>query len=323
MGLRQNQPVSRRHFCLCCITGSAFVATGDWLTPRQVFAEARGLVTLIKDSAASSPVTSYTLRGNVSVLEGSGGNIAVLTGRDGKVLVDAGISVSRPQLTKSLSSLGPEPITHLINTHWHFDHTSGNEWLHSVGAKIIAHDNTRKHLSEIQRVEDWDYNFLPSPVGAIPSEILSANRTLKLNGASLELKLYKPAHTDGDLSVSFGEADILHVGDTYWNGIYPFIDYSTGGNIDGMIAASDANLAAATDNTIIIPGHGKPVSNKSELKSFHDMLVDIRDKVAALKKAGRTLPETVAAKPTANHDAKWGQLVIDPAFFTKLVYEGV
>jgi glyoxylase-like metal-dependent hydrolase (beta-lactamase superfamily II) len=315
--------LSRRHFCLCCMTGAAFAATGDWLSPRQAFAEARGLVTLIKDSAASSPVTSYKLRGNVSVLEGSGGNIAVLTGPDGKVLIDGGISVSRPQLTKSLSSLGPEPITHLINTHWHFDHTSGNEWLHSVGAKIIAHPNTRKHLSKIQRVEDWDYNFLPLPSGAIPNEVLSSNRKLKLNGASIELKPYRPAHTDGDLSVTFGEADILHVGDTYWNGIYPFIDYSTGGSIDGMIAASDANLAAATENTIIIPGHGKPVSNKSELKEFRDMLVGIRDNVAALKKAGRTLEETVSAKPTAAYDAKWGQFVIDPPFFTKLVYEGV
>jgi len=268
-------------------------------------------------------VTSYKLRGNVSVLEGSGGNIAVLTGPDGKVLIDGGISVSRPQLTKTLSSLGAEPITHLINTHWHFDHTSGNEWLHSVGAEIIAHSNTRKHLSEIQRVEDWDYNFLPLPAGAIPTEVLSANRKLTLNGASIELKPYQPAHTDSDLSVSFTEPDILHTGDTYWNGVYPFIDYSTGGSIDGMIAASDANLAASTDSTIIIPGHGKPVSNKSELTAFRDMLVDIRDKVAALKKAGRTLPETVAATPTADHDAKWGQFVIDPAFFTKLVYEGV
>jgi glyoxylase-like metal-dependent hydrolase (beta-lactamase superfamily II) len=323
MGLQQSHLLSRRHFCLCCMTGAAFAATGDWLTPRQAFAEARGLVTLIKDSAASSPVTSYTLRGNVSVLEGSGGNIAVLTGPDGKVLVDAGISVSRPQLTKSLSRLGPDPITHLINTHWHFDHTSGNEWLNSAGAKIIAHENTRKHLSEVQRVEDWDYNFLASPSGAIPSEVLNANRKLKLNGVSIELKPYNPAHTDSDLSVTFGEADILHVGDTYWNGVYPFIDYSTGGSIDGMIAASDANLAAATGNTIIIPGHGKPVSNKAELKAFRDMLADIRDKVAALKKAGRTLLETIAAKPTADHDAKFGQFVIDPAFFTKLVYEGV
>jgi glyoxylase-like metal-dependent hydrolase (beta-lactamase superfamily II) len=123
--------------------------------------------------------------------------------------------------------------------------------------------------------------------------------------------------------VTFAEADILHVADTYWNGIYPFIDYSTGGSIDGTIAASDANLAAATEKTIIIPGHGKPVSNKAELKEFRDMLVAVRDNVAALKKAGRTLEETVAAKPTAAHDAKWGQFVIDPLFFTKLVYEGV
>ena len=123
--------------------------------------------------------------------------------------------------------------------------------------------------------------------------------------------------------VTFAEADIFHVADTYWNGIYPFIDYSTGGSIDGTIAASDANLAAATENTIIIPGHGKPVSNKAELKEYRDMLVDVRDKVAALKKEGRTLDETVAAKPTAAHDAKWGQFVIDPPFFTKLVYEGV
>ena len=315
--------LSRRHFCLCCMTGAAFASTGGWLSPRQAFAEARGLVTLIKDSAASSPMTSYKIRGNVSVLEGSGGNIAVLTGPDGKVLVDAGISVSRPQLTKTLSSLGSEPITHLINTHWHFDHTSGNEWLHAVGAKIIGHENTHKHLSEVQRVEDWDYNFLPLSADALPSEILSANRELKLNGASIELKPYNPAHTDGDLSVTFAEADILHTGDTYWNGVYPFIDYSTGGNIDGMIAASDANLAASTDNTIIIPGHGKPVSNKSELKEFRDMLVGIHDNVAALRKSGRTLEETVAAKPTAAYDAKWGQFVIDPAFFTKLVYEGV
>jgi len=243
------------------MTGAAFAATGGWLTPRQAYAEARGLVTLIKDSAASSAVTPYKLRGNVTVLEGSGGNIAVLTGPDGKLLVDAGISVSRPQLTKALSGLSDEPVTHLINTHWHFDHASGNDWLHSVGAKIIAHENTRKHLSEIQRVEDWDYNFLPSPAGAIPSEVISANRAFKLNGASIELKPYKPAHTDGDLSVNFGEADILHVGDTYWNGIYPFIDYSTGGSIDGTIAACDANLAAATADTIIIAGHGQPVSN--------------------------------------------------------------
>jgi glyoxylase-like metal-dependent hydrolase (beta-lactamase superfamily II) len=225
--------------------------------------------------------------------------------------------------TAAFAGLGTEPVTHLINTHWHFDHADGNTSLNSVGAKIIAHENTRKHLSVIQRVEDWDYNFLPLQSGGIPSEVFANERELKLNGSSIRLKYYGPAHTDGDISVTFHEADVLHTADTYWNGIYPFIDYSTGGSIDGMIAASEANLAATTDKTIIIPGHGKPVSNRRELSEFRDMLVAIRENVAALKKQGRSRDETVAVKPTAAFDAKWGNFVIDPGFFTRLVYEGV
>ena len=128
--------MSRRHFCLCCVGGAAFTASGGWLTPREAFAEARGLVTLFKDSAAVSPIVTHKLRNNISVLEGSGGNVGVLAGPDGKVLIDAGIGVSRPQITKALADLGAEPITHLINTHWHFDHTDGNPWLNSEGAKI-------------------------------------------------------------------------------------------------------------------------------------------------------------------------------------------
>jgi len=322
MGLSTKHFMSRRGFCLCCIGGAA-MATNGWLTPREAFAEARGIVSLIKDSAATSPIVTHRLRNNVSVLEGSGGNVAVLTGPDGKVLIDAGIGVSRPQITNALAELGSGPVTHLINTHWHFDHADGNTWLNSVGAKIIAHENTRKHLSIVERVEDWDYNFLPHPSGGLPSEIFGAEHTLRLNGSTLGLKYYGPAHTDSDISVTFGEADIVHVADTFWNGIYPFIDYSTGGSIDGMIAASDANLAATTDNTIIIPGHGKPVSNRTELKEFRDMLIAIRDNVAALKRQGRTRDEAVAAKPTAAFDAKFGNFVIDPGFFTKLVYDGV
>jgi len=278
---------------------------------------------LFKDSAAVSPIETHKLRNNISVLEGSGGNIAVLTGSDGKVLIDGGIGVSRPEITKALADLGADPITHLVNTHWHFDHSSGNEWLHSAGAKIIAPENTRKYLSEVQRVEDWDYNFLPLPPGGIPSEVFAAEHSLKLNGATIGLKRYTPAHTDSDISVTFGEADILHAGDTYWNSIYPFIDYSTGGSIDGMIAASDANLAVTTNKTIIIPGHGHPVSNESELQEFRDMLVAIRENIAALKKKGRSRDEIVAVKPTAAFDAKWSNFPIDPGFFTRLVYEGV
>ena len=314
--------LSRRAFCLCCLASSGFAATGG-LSPRQAFAEARGLVSLIKDSAATSPIVVHKLRNNISALEGSGGNIAVLTGPDGKVLVDAGIGVSRPQLMKALTDLSPEPVSTLINTHWHFDHTDGNTWLNSVGAKIIAQDNTRKYLSEVQRVEDWDYNFIPLAPGGMPTETFADALNLKFNGVSLELKRYAPAHTDSDISVNFAEANIVHVGDTFWNGVYPFIDYSTGGSIDGTIAACDANLAAATADTIIIAGHGQPISNKSELKAFRDMLVGVRENVATLKRQGRTRDEIVAAKPTAAYDAKFGAFVIDPGFFTRLVYEGV
>jgi glyoxylase-like metal-dependent hydrolase (beta-lactamase superfamily II) len=323
MGTANKQLLSRRGFCLCCVGGAAYAAGAGWLTPREAFAEARGIVSLIKDSAATSPIVTHRLRNNISVLEGSGGNIAVLTGPDGKVLIDAGIGVSQPQITRALDALGPDPITHLVNTHWHFDHADGNAWLHAAGAKIIAQENTRKYLSEVQRVEDWDYNFLPLAAGGIPSEVFAGEHSLKLNGTSIGLKYYGPAHTDSDISVTFAEANVVHVGDTFWNGIYPFIDYSTGGSIDGSIAACEASLAATNDDTINIPGHGKPVSNKAELKEFRDMLVAIRDNVATLKKQGRSRDETVAAKPTAAFDAKFGQFVIDPGFFTRLVYEGV
>jgi glyoxylase-like metal-dependent hydrolase (beta-lactamase superfamily II) len=320
-----NHPLSlsRRHFCLCCISGATFAATGGWLTPRKAFAEARGIVSIIKDSAAASPIVTHKLRNGISVLEGSGGNIGVLAGRDGKVLIDAGISLSRPQITSALQALSYDPVTHLVNTHWHFDHSDGNQWLHSIGARIIAHSNTKKHLSGIQRVEDWDYNFLPSPVGAIPSEVFEKEKKLMLNGQTIELAHYGPAHTDSDISVMFSEANVLHTGDTFWNGIYPFIDYSTGGSIDGTIKAVETDLARVADDTIIIPGHGIPVSNKAELNEYRDMLVAIRENVAKLKRQGRSREEAVAAKPTAAFDAKWGQFVIDADYFARLVYEGV
>jgi glyoxylase-like metal-dependent hydrolase (beta-lactamase superfamily II) len=321
MTMAHQNLLSRRGFCLCCIGTATFAATGG-LRPGEVFAESRALVDLIRSEAAKAPIKVHRLRGNVSVLQGSGGNIAVLTGPDGKLLVDAGITASRPRITEALASLSPDPIKHLINTHWHFDHADGNEWLHSEGAAILSHQNTRKHLAMPQRVEDWDFDFPPLKSSAVPTDVFETDRTVSINGTTLALKYYGPAHTDGDISVAFAGADILHTGDTFWNGIYPFIDYSTGGHIDGMIRASDANLAMTTDKTIIIPGHGEPVSNRSELNNFRDMLVAIRDNVAALKKQGRSLDETVAAKPTAAYDAKWGQFLIDPAFFTRLVYEG-
>jgi glyoxylase-like metal-dependent hydrolase (beta-lactamase superfamily II) len=315
--------MTRRGFCLCCIASATFAAGGGWMTPRRAYAEAKNIVDLIRADAATATITVHKLRGGVSVLEGSGGNVAVLTGPDGKLLVDAGITASKPRMMEALASLSNDPIRHLINTHWHFDHADGNEWIHGEGATILAHENTKKHLSTMQRVEDWDFNFPALAPGAMPTEVFSHNKRLTINRSTLQLQHYGPAHTDSDISVHFEEADILHVADTFWNGIYPFIDYSTGGNIDGMIIAADANLATATDKTIVIPGHGHPVSNRAELKEFRDMLVAIRDNVWRLKRQERSLDAIIAAKPTAAYDAKWGQFVITPDLFTKLVYEGV
>jgi glyoxylase-like metal-dependent hydrolase (beta-lactamase superfamily II) len=279
-------------------------------------------VIIIRKAAATAKINVTKLRGNVSVLEGSGGNITVLTGPDGKLLVDAGITASRPQITQALDSLSPDPVKHLINSHWHFDHTDGNEWLHSTGAEITAHENTRKHLSVTTRVEDWNFTFPPAPAGALPTKLFNSEQTLLLNGATLALKYYPPAHTDSDISVHFTDADIIDVADTLWNGHFPFIDYSTGGSIDGMICAAEANVARVTDKTIVISGHG-PVGNKSQLIEFRDMLVSVREKVSTLKKEGKSLEEVIAAKPTADYDAKWGGFVIDGNFFTRLVYAGV
>lgn len=321
MSTHTHNQLSRRGFCLCCLAATSAVA-GGWLTPREVFAKARGIVDMIRGEAAKTAITVHKLRGNVSVLEGSGGNIAVLTGQDGKLLVDAGITASRPRIIEVLDSLDAKPIKRLINTHWHFDHCDGNEWLHSAGATILAHENTRKHLASTQRVADWDFDFPPAAEGALPTELINADKTLHHNGAMLSLKVYQPAHTDSDISVYFTEADILHTGDLWWNGVYPFIDYSTGGDIDGAIRAADAMIAMTSDKTIIVPGHG-PIGNRAQLVEFRDMLVAIRGNVAALKGKGMSLDDIIKAKPTAAFDAKWGQFVIDPAFFTRLVHEGV
>lgn len=310
--------VSRRRF----LTTTAIAATGIYLMPRRLFAAGESPVNIIRDEGAKAKITVTKLRGNISVLEGSGGNIAVLTGKEGKLLVDAGVTGSRSKISEALAGLSSDPIKHLVNTHWHFDHTDGNEWLHLEGAAILAHENTRKHLSETTRVDAWNFTFPPSPAGALPATVIKQDHKLDLNGETLMMNHYPPAHTDSDISVEFQHANVLHVGDTWWNGYFPFIDYNTGGNIDGTIRAAEANVTRASADTIVIPGHG-PIGNKSGLTEFRDMLVAIRDKVAALKKQGKSLEGVTAAHPTAEYDAKWGGFVIDGKTFTSLVYAGV
>lgn len=280
------------------------------------------LVLQARAAAATAKITTQTLRNNISVLMGSGGNIAVLPGREGKLLVDSGFQTSRPQLLEALAKLGPEPMTMLINTHWHFDHTDGNEWMHAAGATIVAQENTRKRMSTEQTIAAFHATFPPAPKGAVPTEVFENTRVLQRNAARIELAHFAPAHTDSDLAVHFVQANIVHVGDTWFNGFYPFIDYSTGGSIDGMIAATQRTLGKVGPETIIIPGHG-PVGNKAGLSEYGEMLTGIRDKVAALKKQGKTLEETVAASPTAAYDGKWGKGMMNAGAFTGLVYAGV
>jgi glyoxylase-like metal-dependent hydrolase (beta-lactamase superfamily II) len=293
------------------------------LVPSCLVAKTDGLVGSAFKEAATAKVTVQNLRRNISVLLGAGGNIAVLTGPDGKLLVDAEIITARPNVSKALASINADPIKQLINTHWHFDHTGGNEWFHQAGASILAHENTRKYLSKATRVEgNWQHTFPAAPAGAIPSTIFKDEYALHVNNTTLMLKYYLPAHTDSDISVHFAEADVLHAGDTFWNRDYPFIDYGTGGSIDGQIRAAEANIARVTNKTIVIPGHGS-VGNKSDLILFRDVLIEIRDKVAALKRQGKPLLEVVAAKPGARYDAEWGKLFQSPSDFIALVYEGV
>lgn len=312
--------LSRRRFL-----GTTAAVAGAWISPRFLFAQQEQaepiMVVQARIDATGAKITTQKLRGNISVLIGSGGNIAVLPGPEGKLLVDSGISTSRPQITKALAALSPDPIEGLINTHWHYDHTDGNEWIHSAGATIVAHEKTRQRLSMPQDITLFNAHFPPAAIGALPTKTFVKDDDMKINGNTIILSHYDPAHTDTDISVHFADADILHTGDTWFNGAYPFIDYSTGGHIDGMIRATVRNLAVGTDSTILIPGHG-PVGNKDQLSDSHDMLVALRDKIGALKKQGKSADEVVAAKPTASYDEKWGKGFVTPEMFTRLVYQG-
>jgi glyoxylase-like metal-dependent hydrolase (beta-lactamase superfamily II) len=311
--------LSRRGFLASAglITGSLFLA------PDLVFAKRQeSPVNMIIDEASKSPVTVQKLKGKLTLIKGSGGNIVVMAGNKAKLMVDAGINVSESKMKAALATLNNAPLQTLINTHWHFDHASGNEWIHNAGAEIVAHENTKKRLMQKVTVEDWNYTFPPSPAGAIPAITFSKEHRIIFEGETIHLKHYGPAHTDGDISVFFPDVDVLHVADTWWNGYYPFIDYNTGGNIMGMIRAAKENVERTSDKTLIVSGHG-PLGNRSQLIAYRDMLVDTESKIRSMKNQGMGLQEIIAARPTKAYDEKWGKFVIGPDFYTRLVYKGI
>lgn len=258
----------------------------------------------------------------IDMLVGPGGNIGVSSGPDGVFLIDDEYSQVNVKVLGAVAKISPDPIRFVINTHWHGDHTGGNESLGGSGSIIVAHEGVRKRMAAGQLIEAFGMDVPPAPAVALPVITFTDAVTFHLNGEEIHVFHVAPAHTDGDSVVHFEKADVIHTGDIFFNGIYPFIDTSSGGDIDGMIADSDRILELADESTKIIPGHG-PLSNAEELKAYRDMLSTVRDRVAALKAAGKSADEAAAAKPTADLDEVWGKGFLPADLFVKLVYDGV
>jgi cyclase len=276
-------------------------------------------VAQMKAQMSTVPLQTTKLRDNIYLLSGPGGNMVVLSGADGKVLVDSSFAGAAPKIKSAVDGMGGGPLKVLINTHWHVDHTDGNEAMHQAGALIVAHENTRKRLSTPQDIAAFGLHFGPSPVAALPQQTFPDGTKMYFNGEELTLAHFSPAHTDSDIYVRYEKGNVLHMGDVWFNGTYPFLDASSGGNIDGMIAGSARGLTLADADTKIVPGHG-PVGDKAALAKTRDMLVTVRDRVHALKAAGKSQQEAVASKPTADLDAVWGKGQVNGDLFTTVVY---
>ena len=268
---------------------------------------------------AATPIQTEKLADNLTLLSGPGGNVVVLTGPDGMLLVDTFVSPAWPKLEEALRGLGTAPVKHVINTHWHLDHTDNNAPLHASGATVLAHENTKTRMSQPHHLAILDLQLPPSPAGALPQQVFKDSHLLQVNGESLKLSHFAPAHTDGDIYVHFEKANVLHAGDVFFNGRYPYIDSSTGGRMSGMVAAATKLLGLADDNTKIVPGHGARCA-KADLTRYRDMMATAHDRVWKLKSSGKTLEEAIAAKPFADLDDTWGKGRFNGDAFVRIVY---
>lgn len=267
-------------------------------------------------------VKTTSVAGSVSMLQGEGGNIGVLVGPDGVLLVDDEYAPLVPKIEAAVKQLSPKPIRFVVNTHFHGDHTGGNAGLGTDGAIIIAQDNVRKRLSTEQFSPFSKQMRPPLPVVAWPVVTFADSVSFHLDGEDIDVFHIAPAHTDGDSVVWFKTSNVVHAGDLFFNGLYPFIDFGTGGSIDGVVAGADLVLSRINDQTKVIPGHG-PVGSKADLKRYRDMLATIRDRVRKAIQDGKTLDQTVASKPTAEFDAAWGNGFLKPEAFVALLYTGM
>lgn len=276
----------------------------------------------LRNAAATETIRTTKLTDTIFLLQGVGGNIICQTGPDGKLLIDSGISTGTNHLRDALRALGPMPPRLLVNTHWHFDHTDGNASLHLDGAFIIAQENTRVRLASPQYMQVYDVHFNAAPDAGLPQEAFSDSSTLWVNNDQADMIHAPDAHTDSDIFIHFVKGNVIHTGDLWFNGMYPLIDLSSGGTINGMIRGVDQVLELADDQTRIVPGHG-PLGNKAALQVYRGMLVNVANRVEKLKALGYTVQQAVAAKPTADLDAAWGKGSIRPDTFVALVYDSL
>lgn len=255
------------------------------------------------------------------LLTGAGGNITVLKGGDGLLLVDSGLAQMAEAVEKQARSGGSLSITLLINTHHHFDHVGGNERLGRAGARIIAHENVLKRLSTPQRIALFNREMPALPPEGRPKTTFSDSGALTHGGEKVAYRHLPPAHTDGDTTIHFENANVYHAGDLFFNGMYPFIDYSAGGSIEGMVAAADRMIKAVDQKTKVIPGHG-PMGTRDDLRAYGAMLADVNERVSKLVREGKTLAESQAAEPTKSYDEKWGKAGLQPAEFVRMLHAG-
>ncbi len=276
-------------------------------------------VVVAQNDMAKVEIRAEKLSGNVWVLCGAGGNMGLCAGADGALLIDDEFAPLSAKIQAAVKQASDQPIRWVVNTHWHGDHMGGNENMATAGATILAHDRVRTRLLAGQDNKFFGRKIAPASGKTLPLITFNDSTTLHVKGEDVRVFHVAPAHTDGDAIVWFPKANVIHMGDTFFNGFYPIIDLESGGSIDGMISASARVLPRIGTDTKVIPGHG-PATDKATLQKYHDMLVGVRAAVAKLVAEKQTLEQTVAAKPTAPWDEAWGKGFVKPEVFTTVLY---